>query len=359
MPAKQRKKSMIQCIDIDQVSAAWLSDVLGYSVRSMQSKKMGTGQTGAASRITVEADEGPKSFVLKSAAGEVAARQRVSVGYRREVGFYSDLVGTLDVRAPHCWYAGITDDGLKFSLLLEDLAPRVAGVQVDGCSVEQAQAAIRNLTGLHAPRWNDTRLFEHDFLKPQGDDAARAKFLCDLTRSTAAQFVERYREEMGSEDVETMLAAAGAIAAWELVPSEPFALIHGDYRLDNLMFGAERNDVIALDWQTLNIAPPGRDLAYFIANSLPTGERRQHERDLVLLYLEEMKARGVKDYDFERCFRGYRLGFLQAIVTVSIGCIYATGERTPQSDAMFLSMAKRTCAAIRDLETLQLIRAIV
>jgi len=350
---------MTQCIDIDEVSAVWLSDVLGYSVRSMQSRKMGTGQTGAACRITVEADRGPKNFVLKSAAGDAAARQRVSVGYRREVGFYSELVNTLDVRVPHCWYAGVTDDGLKCSLLFEDLAPRVPGVQVDGCSVEQAQAAIRNLTGLHAPRWNDTTLFKHDFLKHQGDDAVRAKFLCDLVRSTAAQFVERYRDVLSAEDAETMLAAASAIAAWELVPAEPFALIHGDYRLDNLMFGAEGDDVVALDWQTLNVAPPGRDLAYFIANSLPTDERRHHERNLVRLYVEELTSRGVKDYDFERCFRGYRLGFLQAIVTVSIGCIYATGERTLQSDAMFLSMAQRTCAAIRDLETLALIRAIV
>jgi hypothetical protein len=346
---------MIQCIDVDEVSAAWLGDVLGYPVRSMHSKRIGTGQTGAACRIAVEAEQGPKSFVLKSAAGAAAARQRVSVGYRREVGFYSDIASTLDARVPDCWYAGIADDGLKFSLLFEDLTPRVPGVQVDGCSVEQAQAAIRNLSGLHAPRWNDATLFEHDFLKRQGDEVARAKFLCDLTRDTAAQFVERYKEALGAENAETMLAAAGAIAAWELIPSEPFSLIHGDYRLDNLMFGAESDDVVALDWQTLNVAPPGRDLAYFIANSLPTRERRQHEHNLVRLYVEELLERGVKDYDFERCFRGYRLGFLQAIVTVSIGCIYATGERTPQSDAMFLSMATRTCAAIRDLETLQLV----
>jgi len=348
---------MTHCIDIDEVSAGWLSDVLGYPIRSMQSRRIGTGQTGAACRITVEADQGPSSFVLKSAAGEAAARQRVSVGYRREVGFYSELVGALDARVPRCWYAGITDDGLKFSLLFEDLTPRVAGVQVDGCSVEQAQAAIRNLTGLHAPRWNDTTLLEHDFLKRQGDDAARAKFLCDLTCAAAAQFVERYKEALSSEDTETMLAAAAAIAAWESVPSEPFALIHGDYRLDNLMFGADSDDVVALDWQTLNVAPPGRDLAYFIANSLSIEDRRHHERNLVRLYVEELTARGVKDYDFERCFRGYRLGFLQAIVTISIGCIYATGERTSQSDAMFLSMTTRTCAAIRDLETLALIRA--
>jgi len=347
---------MATCIDVDEVSTTWLSNVLGYPIRSMQSSRMGTGQTGAACRIDVEAEQGPKSFVLKGAAGELEARKRVAIGYRREVGFYAELADRLDIRVPHCWYAGITDDGLKCTLLFEDLSPRVPGVQVEGCSVDRAEAAIRNLVGLHAPRWNDPTLFEHPFLKLRAHDAKSAKFLGDITRSTAAQFVDRYRDELEPEDAATMLAAADAIEAWVLLKNEPFTLIHGDYRPDNLMFGVDSNDVVAVDWQTLEVAPPARDLAYFIANSLSVDERRRHERDLVRLYVDELAEDGVRGYDFDRCFRSYRLGFLQGTMTVSIGSIYATGQRTAQSDAMFLSMARLCCAAIRDLGTLQLVQ---
>jgi hypothetical protein len=42
------------------------------------------------------------------------------------------------------------------------------------------------------------------------------------------------------------------------------------------------------------------------------------------------------------------------MVTV-IGCMYATGARTDKSDAMFLAMARRSCAAIRDLRSLELL----
>ena len=38
-----------------------------------------------------------------------------------------------------------------------------------------------------------------------------------------------------------------------------------------------------------------------------------------------------------------------------LGCIYASGVRTEQSDAMFLAMARRSCAAIRDLRSLDLL----
>ena len=74
-----------------------------------------------------------------------------------------------------CWYGAITDDALHFTLLLEDLAPRVTGVQADGCSVARADAALRNLAGLHAPRWNDDSLFDLDFLPRTTRD--RADFL--------------------------------------------------------------------------------------------------------------------------------------------------------------------------------------
>lgn len=36
----------------------------------------------------------------------------------------------------------------------------------------------------------------------------------------------------------------------------------------------------------------------------------------------------------------------------TIGCMFATGEQTDESDSMFLAMGRRSCAAIRDMGTL-------
>ncbi len=38
-----------------------------------------------------------------------------------------------------------------------------------------------------------------------------------------------------------------------------------------------------------------------------------------------------------------------------IGCIHAGAVRTEQSDAMFLAMACRSCTAVRELATLDLV----
>jgi len=348
---------MNRAIDVEEVSAEWMTETLGYPVRAVASKRIGTGQTGATCRVTLDTDQEPKSFILKTATGALESRQRVSAGYRREVGFYSKLAPSLDVRIPLCTYSTLSEEPLKYTLLLEDLSPRLPGVQTDGCSIERAQGAIRNLVGLHAPSWNDAALFEHEFLTSTNDDK-RAQFLSDITVASTAKFVERYAAELGPEDVKTMLASAAALHAWAKAAAQPFAIVHGDYRLDNLMFGAAADDVVALDWQTIEIGPPTRDLAYFIGFSLPIEERRRHERELVRFYFDELLSRGIKDYSFEQCFNDYRLGHLQGTMILAIGCAYATGERSAQSDAMFISMAKRSCAAIRDLETLDLLKSL-
>ena len=280
-------------------------------------------------------------------------RRRVAPGYRAEVGFYADLVGTLDVRAPRCWYAAITDDAMQFTLLLEDLAPRLPGVQVDGCSLAQAEDAVRNLAGLHAPRWNDESLFDHDFFNRP--DADRAAFVGQLTVSAAEGFVDRYRDELAADDAATLRAAAEAVAAWQLARPEPFAVVHGDYRLDNLLFPPAGAGVVAVDWQTLSVAPPGRDLGYFLGTSLHVEDRRAGEAELVGAYHDALVARGVANYDLDRCFDDYRLGQLQGPMITMLGCILATAERSDRADARFLAMARRSCAAIRDLHSLDLL----
>ncbi len=342
-----------EVVDVGGLTSEWLSDVLQREVRLDACERIGTGVTAATYRLEIAAEGMPSSIIAKIATGEASARERVRGGFRAEVGFYAHLQSTVDVRAPQCWYAAISEDALTFTLLLEDLAPRVPGVQVEGCSIAQAQGAVRNLAALHAPRWNDPTLLEHEFLRRA--DAASSAFLGGLTISSTKTFLDLFGDDLSSEDASTLQAAAEAIGGWILARPEPFALLHGDYRLDNLMFGTDDEDVVAVDWQTAMIGLPARDLAFFLGTSLATEDRRRSEESLVGDYHVELVANGVADYSFERCFEDYRAGQLQTPMIMTIGAALATSERTPQSDAMFLSMASRSCAAIRDLRSLELL----
>ncbi len=58
------------------------------------------------------------------------------------------------------------------------------------------------------------------------------------------------------------------VTPWLLAERDRFALLHGDYRLDNMLFNRKTNAITVVDWQTLGVGLPARDLAYFTATSL-------------------------------------------------------------------------------------------
>ncbi|MCB0864735.1 MAG: phosphotransferase, partial [Solirubrobacterales bacterium] len=141
--------------------------------------------------------------------------------------------------------------------------------------------------------------------------------------------------------------------AWESDRRPPMGLVHGDYRLDNMLFHGE--EVTVVDWQTLSIGPAMRDAAYFLTGGLKVEDRREHEESLVRAYHDELLAQGVKNFDWETCWEEYRrqpfLGLIMAIAPAMIV------QRTDRGDDMFMAVVERTAQAILDLGSLELLPA--
>ena len=55
-------------------------------------------------------------------------------------------------------------------------------------------------------------------------------------------------------------------------------LVHGDYRLDNMLFGESGADrpLTVVDWQTVTWGPAMTDVAYFLGCALPDDVRRDN-----------------------------------------------------------------------------------
>ena len=98
---------------------------------------------------------------------------------------------------------------------------------------------------------------------------------------------------------------------------------------------------------------PGRDLAYFLETSLLPDDRRTHERALVEAYHDALLGHGVSDHPLDECWHDYRYGAVQGPLVTVLGAAYS--QRTDRGDDMFVAMATRSCEAIRDLGTLDLI----
>jgi aminoglycoside phosphotransferase (APT) family kinase protein len=239
----------------------------------------------------------------------------------------------------------MTDDATVFTLLLEDLAPAEPGDQLAGCSPAEAEAAAANLAALHGPRWADATLWDH----PEVDavDAAGAGFLGDVFAGAVGTFLERYEGSLDDDAEPLLRAMAETVPGWIQAEPETFTVLHGDHRLDNLLFHPD-GGVSAVDWQTFTVGHPGRDLAYLIETSLEPDVRPAHERSVVEAYRSALAGRGV-DLGADDAFEAYRHGLLQGPLITVLGAVYATAERTERGDAMFLTMLRRSLAAIRDL----------
>ena len=331
------------------VSAEWLGGVLGREIGTVEVERIGTGQIGTCFRVRLD---GTDSVLVKLPPENTSERAMMAGAYRAEVRFYQQVASTVAVRTPYCHHAEIDDDG-DFVIVMEDLAPARAGDQVAGCTPEQARAAVVNLAGLHGPRWCDPTLLEVDTLNLNGPDDIG--LLLEMYGPTTELFLDALGDLVSPEDVTTLRACVPAIGPWLLARQERFGLVHGDYRLDNLLFFPD-GEVAAVDWQTLSLALPARDLAYVIATSLSAEDRRAHERELVAAYHQALVGYGVTDYPAELCWEDYVFALPQVPLVATFGCAYST-NRTERGDRMFAAMVARGCTAIRDLDALGLVPA--
>lgn len=345
------------------VTPDWLSAALstgGQAVRvgGLDIVPVGTGQTGATYRITATYEANltgvPETFVIKLPVQDDAVKSGVTLGYLSEVALYARVADKMAVPTPRCFYSGIANEGADFALLLEDMSPAVQGDQIAGSTAEQARVAVTALAGLHGPSWCDpTWLDLAEIAMPKPGDEPAIQGFGDIARMAVDMTLEKLHPHIDAADRETATAAMSVVTPWLMAERDRYSLMHGDYRLDNLLFDPQTNRVTVVDWQTMGIGLPTRDLSNFTATSLQPELRAAIEEQLVDDYHRTLLGYGVTGYDRETCWRDYRLGMLQAPLITTLGCAFASS--TERGNAMMVAMLQRGCQAIRELETLELI----
>ncbi|MGI9327086.1 MAG: phosphotransferase [Pseudomonadales bacterium] len=336
--------------DATGLTTKWLSAQLqraGFDVvvAHCHAEAIGTGQIGKCLRLTLrytgDAGDAPSSLIAKLPSDDPQSRMTGVMlrNYLKEVRFYQQLQKQLSIRTPRCFYAEINGEGPEFLLLLEDLHPAEQGDQLQGTNIDVARAALTELVGLHAPSWNDDALAAYEWLGAPA--AVSTEALAELYKAQLPGFMERYGAQLAQEERDIIRAfgdGIGRIAAASLVPQ---ALIHVDFRLDNLLINSQTRppEVTTVDWQSITLGAPLNDVAYFIGAGLRAAVRRPAEQQLVQDYYQALCAAGVEGYGWDACWRDYRRGtFAGFSVTVVASMLV---QQTARGDEMFLTMARR------------------
>jgi hypothetical protein len=335
---------------VDELEAGWLQAALDCGpISSFEAEEIGTGQMSSSHRIQLRyADgDGPATAVLKVAAADPTSRATgLGLGiYEREVRFYRELAPRIGGPVPACWAAAYDEREGWFTLLLEDAAPARVGDQIAGCDAHQARLALEALARLHAPVFEDSELSSSGWLnRPSPVSGA-------LVAALLPQFLERYGERAAPEHRALCERFVPRVDDWMGLARAPQGLVHGDYRLDNLLFGerGSAHTVTVVDWQTVGWGSAMADAAYFIGGGLPLALRRGCERELFDGYHQALRENGAAAPDAEHCWKEYRLQCFGGVLMVLVAAMVV--QRTERGDEMFMAMLARHCQQALDLES--------
>jgi thiamine kinase-like enzyme len=126
----------------------------------------------------------------------------------------------------------------------------------------------------------------------------------------------------------------------------PRTIAHGDFRLDNVFFGAN-GAIAAIDWQ---ISFRGRgifDVAYFLSSCVEPDVRKAHEMRLLKIWHDAISER-ANGYSWDDAVTDYRRAvlFCNVYTVIGIGTLDAANER---GMALFQAWLRRRSTAIEEL----------
>ncbi|MEY4600530.1 MAG: hypothetical protein RLZZ201_221 [Actinomycetota bacterium] len=341
-------------LSIERLNAALAAQRGNARITAVREEAIGTGQMSESRRLHLTFSEScdvPATLIAKFPSDDPRSRAtgKATRCYEVESSFYRDLRDALDVGAPDCFYVERDETTDEFLLLLEDFAPCEQGDQIAGCTPTQAEACVDELVRMHGPLWNSPFLATLPWLNRSTDKDRSGSQA--LMQQVFPGFMQRYGDRLSPSARhvgEEFMRDSGGYFRREL-PHR--TVVHGDFRLDNLLF---RNaGVGVVDFQTVTHACGAQDLAYFVGAGLTTDARRAHERALVQRWVDGLRGYNIT-LTFEDAWLEYRrftfAGYVMAVVASMIV------KQTERGDEMFLAMANRHAQHAEDLDSLEAVR---
>ncbi len=346
---------------INEVSAAWLGEVLGTNIDTINVTQIGqgVGLMGDIFRVELSgSDSAPASVVVKLPSSfEENRQQGVDLGmFDAEVRFYNELAPAVDVGLPGVFLADIKSGTADFVVVMEDLSNLTMVDQYKGMNVEQATAAVRVLAHIHSVWWDKAQTPELEWIPAM--TGPRIEFVDQMLAQIYPLYAEGFAKYLPEGGLEIYERFAGNYLSVNktLAARSPWTIAHQDYRVENLMFGPPGSgQVVVLDWQGIGRGPGMYDVGYILGGSMEVELRREHEKALVQAYVDQLAELGIEGYDFDKAWADYALSHLMGGLATSMvtgGTMDLSNERGLQ---LVSTMSSRHVTAALDHDGMNLL----
>ncbi len=345
---------------------AWLQDALEPHLSGrlasidLEPLGEGVGILGELSRVSLQYEDGaagPASLIAKFPS-RVAVNRDLAHGagyYATELGFYQHASASAPIRVATPYYTDIDSESGDFVLLLEDLGAGEVGDQVAGSDEERSRRAILEIAKVHVDWWDrvDT---DAPWLR-SFDSPAFVAFIYEVIPAMWPVSLPHFEARVGAA------ATAAAERLLKVLPPlmteisrPPRTLVHGDFRLDNLVFGlpGEGDAVAVLDWQIAGKGRGAYDVGYHLSQSIAPSVREEIEERLVHDYHDALVNGGVGGYSFDDCWTDYRRAVMFCLVypIAVFGGVDLGNER---GLALAEALLERSAAAVEGLVAWELL----
>jgi aminoglycoside phosphotransferase (APT) family kinase protein len=229
--------------------------------------------------------------------------------YLTEVRFYERLRDSLDCETPRVFACVLEDETYRFAVAIEDLSLRSASFPsaVSGLTADDVAPLMTTMARLHAPNWGHQDLEQrYSWLETATSGKSATWWVGEGTDQVRVELEVPYKREVfegGGQPVERLFAAIEALQ--RVNDTEPRTVTHGDTHIGNCYLLPDGTGGL-LDWQLMRVANWGNDVAYTVMTALDVEERRKGERELLQIYLDELRRLGVAAPDWNHAWDLYR-----------------------------------------------------
>lgn len=343
-------------LDVDAIGAEWLTGLLAHQypgvvisgMRLLGSIKGHTSKLRyALDRNQAAIDAGlPEQVCIKA---NLTGDPLSSNACVNEARFYGLFRASLDLPAPHCFFADWDDDeaGEQGLIVLEDLLPLGGTFGTSGQFVEigAMAGAIEELARLHGTTWGLPELDRQSWLLTGSIRATAGDDYWTLMKDYIGPHGAKPEHlavfpEWVRSDPDRLHQAYLQLCDREAADTSPLCLVHGDAHIGNSYLRIDGTRMW-YDWQIVRKARPWRDVVYFMVGSLTVEQRRSAERDLIRLYCDAISKYGPK-IDFDAAWNDYRRWVLWGMIAWHLNI-------NPNEDT--ITSLNRFCVAADDLDT--------
>jgi aminoglycoside phosphotransferase (APT) family kinase protein len=120
-----------------------------------------------------------------------------------------------------------------------------------------------------------------------------------------AELLEDPRADGVPRDLRDPEAMSRTVKVWSQMRTERVCMIHGDSHYGNVFYDRDGRSG-HYDWQNYHCAHWCHDVSYFIGTALRVRDRERSEQDLIRHYVDQLRACGVDELNFDDAWLTYR-----------------------------------------------------